>query len=92
MLSRTDVETAKNVIQMDDLIDKGYKHLVQAVLKQEDRRVGGAGAAMTVINLAKALERIGDHCTNIAEDIIFLQTGDIIRHAEAFGTKKSEQE
>lgn len=92
MLSRTDVKTAKNVIQTDDLIDKGYRHLVQAVLKQENRRVGGVGAAMTVINLAKALERIGDHCTNIAEDIIFLQTGDIIRHAEAFGTKKSERE
>ncbi|MBN1555944.1 MAG: phosphate signaling complex protein PhoU [Phycisphaerae bacterium] len=87
MLSRSDVATAKNVIQMDDLIDKGYRHLVQAVLKQEDRRIGGAGAAMTVINLAKALERIGDHCTNIAEDIIFLQTGDIVRHAEAFEKK-----
>jgi phosphate uptake regulator len=39
---------------------------------------------MTVINLAKAMERIGDLCTNIAEDIIFLKTGDIVRHAEAF--------
>jgi phosphate uptake regulator len=39
---------------------------------------------MTVIQLAKALERIGDMCTNIAEDIIFLRTGDITRHAGAF--------
>jgi len=85
MLSRTDVETARKVICADELIDKGYKHLVQAVLKQEDRRVGGLAAAMTVINLAKALERIGDHCTNIAEDIIFLRTGDIVRHLGAFG-------
>ena len=85
MLGRTDVETARKVIQADDLIDKGYRHLVQAVLKHEDRRIGGVVAAMTVINLAKALERIGDHCTNIAEDIIFLRTGDIVRHAGAFG-------
>jgi phosphate transport system protein len=85
MLSRTDVETAWKVIRSDDLIDKGYKHLVQAVLEKEDRRTGGLSGAMTVINLAKALERIGDHCTNIAEDIIFLRTGDIVRHSAAFG-------
>lgn len=89
MLSGTDVETARKVIQADDLIDKGYKHVVQAVLKHEDRRIGGAGAVMTVINLAKALERIGDHCTNIAEDIIFLRTGDIVRHADAFEKRSS---
>jgi phosphate transport system protein len=90
MLGQSTVETAWKIIQADDLIDKGYKHLVQAVLKHEDRRVGGAGAAMTVINLAKALERIGDHCTNIAEDVIFLRTGDIVRHAEAFEKEESE--
>lgn len=90
MLSSTDTAVAGKVIESDALIDKGYRHVVQTVLEHEDRRVGGAGAAMTVINLAKAMERIGDHCTNIAEDIIFLRTGDIVRHAEAFEAKPSE--
>ena len=90
MLSSTDTAVANKVIDSDALIDKGYRHVVQTVLEHEDRRVGGAGAAMTVINLAKAMERIGDHCTNIAEDIIFLRTGDIVRHAEAFEAKPSE--
>lgn len=90
MLSSTDTAVARKVIESDALIDKGYRHVVQTVLEHEDRRVGGAGAAMTVINLAKAMERIGDHCTNIAEDIIFLRTGDIVRHAEAFEAKPSE--
>jgi phosphate transport system protein len=84
MLSATDATAARAVIEADTLIDKGYAHVVQSVLDQEDGRVGGAGTAMTIINIAKALERIGDHCTNIAEDVIFLRTGDIVRHAEAF--------
>jgi phosphate uptake regulator len=37
--------------------------------------------AMTLILLARALERIGDLCTNIAQDVIFLKTGDIVRHS-----------
>jgi phosphate transport system protein len=84
MLGRGDVTAAHRVIDSDALIDKGYGHLVKSVLEREDQRRGGAGAAMTVIQLAKALERIGDLCTNIAEDIIFLRTGDIVRHADAF--------
>lgn len=86
MLSSTDADAAKRVIDSDDLVDDGYRNLVRSVLEHEDRRAGGAAAALTVINLAKAMERIGDLCTNIAEDIIFLRTGDIIRHADAFET------
>ena len=90
MLSGTDTDAAREVINSDTLIDKGYRHVVQSVLEHEDRRIGGAGPAMTVINLAKAMERIGDLCTNIAEDVIFLRTGDIVRHSEAFEVGPSE--
>ena len=83
MLSSGDVAAARKVIDADELIDKGYGHLVKSVLEHEDQRLGGAGVAMTVVQLAKALERIGDMCTNIAEDIVFLRTGDIVRHATA---------
>ena len=33
--------------------------------------------------IAKNLERIADHCTNIAEDVIYVQSGRIIRHLHA---------
>jgi len=84
MLNATDVDVAKKVIDSDELIDKGHGHLVRSVLEHHDEQVSGAGPAITVINLAKAMERIGDLCTNIAEDIIFLRTGEIVRHSTAF--------
>jgi phosphate transport system protein len=83
MLSAADSSTAEQVIQADAQIDEGYRRVVQSVLAA-DGEGPAAETVLTMTNLAKALERIGDHCTNIAEDIIFLRTGDIIRHAEAF--------
>jgi phosphate transport system protein len=80
MLSVPDAAIATRVIELDEEIDRAYKEVVGNVLASESQRVGGVEAAMTVINLARALERIGDLCTNIAEDIIFLRTGDIVRH------------
>ena len=37
-------------------------------------------ALLDVLSIAKNLERIADHATNIAEDVIFLSTGEIVRH------------
>lgn len=84
MLSVSDTSTAKTIIESDAIINRAYKRFVRSVLDVEDQRVGGAEAALTLITLARALERIGDHCTNIAEDIIFVRTGDIVRHSSAF--------
>lgn len=85
LLSHRNAKVAHTVIENDQRIDDAYSDLVQSVLRAEDQHVGGAEVAMTLINLAKAFERIGDLCTNIAEDLIFLATGDIVRHPHAFG-------
>ncbi len=84
MIAAQDAETARRLIEGDKKVDQVYKEFVQLVLEAEGRRPQGAEAALTMINLAKALERTCDLCTNIAEDIVFLRTGDIIRHAGAF--------
>ena len=81
MLNATDITTARTVIEFDDNVDQSYGRFVRSVLDAESGKSAGANVVMTLINLAKALERIGDLCTNIAEDIIFLKTGDLIRHA-----------
>ena len=82
-LKATDSSTARKIIKADDDIDSCYKKFVSGILANQDRSTETVETALTMINLAKAMERIGDLCTNIAEDIIFLKTGDIVRHAEA---------
>lgn len=84
ILSTTDPVTARGVIKSDNRVDEDYWLFVRSVLDGENTGIGGVEPAITMINLAKALERIGDHCTNIAEDIIFLRTGEVVRHASAF--------
>ena len=65
-------------------MDEAYKVFVRSVLDRERSSPGGLDTAMTLVLLARSLERIGDLCSNIAKDIIFLRTGEIIRHAGAF--------
>ena len=84
MLTATDVSVAKGVIETDASINRQYKSFVRGILGSHGQPAYTAESALTLITLARAFERIGDLCTNIAEDIIFLRTGDIVRHPGAF--------
>jgi phosphate transport system protein len=79
----SDVELARKVLRGDDILDALYHQVVQdtlAVLESSQHR---ANRDLSTIMMAKNIERIGDHCTNIAEDIIYVQSGRIIRHKHA---------
>lgn len=80
LLNTADVDAARRVIEMDRHVDDCYKRFVRTVLDRERGRPEGLDVAMTLVLLARSLERIGDLCSNIAEDIVFLRTGDIVRH------------
>lgn len=73
-----DVEQAVSVWFQDDNIDAHYNSLFRELLTymMEDPRTIGGGAHLLFI--AKNIERIGDHSTNIAEYIHFLVTGEEI--------------
>lgn len=81
--NRSDIELARQVLRSDDVVDALYHQIVQetlAVLESDQHR---ANRDLSTIMMAKNLERIGDHCTNIAEDIVYVQSGRIIRHRHA---------
>jgi phosphate transport system protein len=80
LLNSTDAELPRQVIAADRKLDLAYAEFTREVL-DAGRQATDIDAALTLILLARSLERIGDHCTNIAEDILFLITGDIIRHS-----------
>lgn len=83
LLGIMDLQAARNIIDDDRRIDQHYLNFAKAVLDNKEELAFNVDGALTLITLAKSLERIGDHCTNIAEDVVFLNTGDIIRHTHS---------
>jgi phosphate transport system protein len=84
-LTRDDAELAQDVI----LKDRGVDRLRRTVLKelkdairQEPERID---TWLRLINTARNLERVADHAANIAETVIYLKEGDIIRHGGGGG-------
>ncbi|HEV7298080.1 MAG TPA: phosphate signaling complex protein PhoU [Tepidisphaeraceae bacterium] len=80
-LNLGDQNLAKEVVRSDDVVDALYAQIVQDMLSN----MQGSDTEVNFGNImmAKNLERIGDHCTNIAEDVIYVHTGLIIRHLHA---------
>lgn len=79
-LTKSDARLARTVIAGDGHVDRHYR-LVMNQLKEEIRRdPDRLNTWLRLINTARNLERIADHATNIAEAVVYLKEGDIIRH------------
>jgi len=79
----SDEAVARHVLRGDDVVDALYHQIVQDTLTQMESARQDADIDLANIMIAKNLERIGDHCTNIAEDVIFVRLGRIVRHLHA---------
>jgi phosphate transport system protein len=73
-----DLECARKVLQMDKDIDRVCHALFQKHLTEASDK---APSSFDVILMAQALERAGDHTTNLAEDLYSLIEGRSLRHA-----------
>ncbi|MGV7240262.1 phosphate signaling complex protein PhoU [Caballeronia sp. M23-90] len=78
--ARLDTVAAAHIIREDDAIDEQFKAFVRKLVSymMEDPRV--ISVALDYLFIAKAIERIGDHATNIAEFIIYVVKGTDVRH------------
>ncbi len=79
-LVRQDVETAREVLASDTEIDLLYQHLIEdlkSVLRADPEHLD---AIVLLFNVARYFERLADHATNIAEDVIYMVEGEIRRH------------
>ncbi len=78
-LIEEDASTAREVAAKDDEIDRLYNRVFDDLI--EDMSGGDTEDALrtvTLINIAHNLERIGDRVVNVAEDIIFLNSGQVV--------------
>ena len=79
-LTKADVELARKVITADRRVDRRRRAVMKELkdaIRREPQRVD---TWLRLINAARNLERVADHATNIAEAVVYLKEGDIIRH------------
>jgi len=86
-LTRDDAELAQAVIREDRGVDRlrrtVLKELKDAIRQNPDR----VDTWLRLINTARNLERVSDHAVNIAETVVYLKEGDIIRHGGGVSPK-----
>ena len=76
-----DIKIAEAVLAMDDEVDALCKSQLPLQIEMIQHEPDYTGQHLMLLSVCRQLERIGDHASNIAEDIIYLLTGDIIRHS-----------
>ncbi|MGC9157761.1 MAG: phosphate signaling complex protein PhoU [Terracidiphilus sp.] len=75
-----DAELARSVLTMDDTVDDMNHAAYKALTRLMEEQGHLAPQALNAIMICHALERIGDHATNIAEDVIFWVQATDVRH------------
>jgi len=79
-LINLDVNKAKEVIAQDDEVDelnsKMYKIMEEMISQHPDK----IDCFINILTVSRNLERVADLVTNIAEDIIYMVKGEIVRH------------
>ena len=81
---REDTELARRILIMDDEVDRRKNEIfkkLSAFMRENPQHIE---SSMDLILIARNLERLGDHATNIAEEVIFVSTGKDVRHGGKF--------
>jgi phosphate transport system protein len=75
-----DSEAARRILLMDDEVDSLKNSVFRDLIVHIKQNPNDVEACMDLILMARNLERVGDHATNIAEDVIYVVTGRDMRH------------
>jgi phosphate transport system protein len=73
-------EQAQRVLRMDDEVDRYNTEIIREVVQSMKRSPALIEPGLSLFSATRHLERIADHATNIAEDVIYLIEGEIVRH------------
>ena len=79
-LPACDTRAALAIMKEDDLVDQEFNGFVRKLITymMEDPRT--ISSSLDLLFIAKAIERIGDHAKNLAEQIIYVVKGTDVRH------------
>jgi phosphate transport system protein len=71
---------ATTVLRMDDEVDRYNDEIIQEIIQAMKQSPALIDAGLSMFSATRHLERIADHATNIAEDVVYLVEGEIVRH------------
>lgn len=89
-LIHMDLEVARKVLERDDEVDEVNASMFYAVEDIVGQQPGTLRRAIHLLSASRSLERIADLATNIAEDVIFLVSGDVVRHQEEYFSDRED--
>jgi phosphate transport system protein len=78
-----DAQQARRVCRLDDEVDRYNAAIINELLETMRRSPEMVEPGLSLFSATRHLERIADHATNIAEDVVYLVEGEIIRHRPA---------
>ena len=87
-----DPELARAVLTMDDAVDTMNRAAYKSLTKVMEEQSHIAPQALNALMICRALERVADHATNIAEDVIFWIQGADVRHNKSVMAQKKTAE
>ncbi len=76
----SNVAVARTVIRLDDEVDAHNAAIIHELIAEMKTSPDKIDAALSLFSAVRHVERIADHATNIAEDVIYLVDGEIVRH------------
>jgi phosphate transport system protein len=86
-----DEARAKEVLVRDDIVDELYGQTMRGVEQYMMAHPSEIRGALCVMSVAKYLERVADHATNIAEEVVFVVRGEDVRHHGALALADEER-
>ena len=87
---RRDIALAEAVLAADDTLDALKTQIFRELLTYMLQNPATIEPALDLILISRHLERIGDHATNVAEDVIFILSAKDVRHAGFGGPTRTE--
>jgi phosphate transport system protein len=75
-----ETDLAQRVLAFDDTVDRFKVQLMQDAQGKLASGEYSVPFAMSLLDFTRVLERMADHCTNICEQLIYLETGKVVRH------------
>ncbi len=82
-----DPDAARNVLEADDKIDEKEDELIRSSINRLEDEPDETRQQIDLIFVAQHLERIGDHATNIAEEVVLAAEATNLKHSGKLGTQ-----